>query len=137
MWNNLFRNREKEVRMSNAALVQDQAFDMLRDMARPLIPERRVKGALDSIARETGVPYSKVRKIYYRLTGNILHFEFKNIADAYKRAVIRQERLYREEAERLAALIAEREAWERQYGLVLSAPHGVVEAPQASSASGA
>lgn len=135
MWNKLFRNRDKAVRMSTAAAVQDHASDMLRDMARPLIPERRVKGALDFIARETGIPYSKLRKIYYRLTQNILHFEFKNIADAYKRAVIRQERLYREEAERLATLIAEREAWERQYGLVLPTHLSVVEAPTSSPAS--
>lgn len=135
MWNRLFRNRENAVRMSNAVLVQDQAHDMLRQMMLPLIPERRVKGALDFVARETGLPYSKLRKIYYRLTQNILHFEFKNISDAYKRAVIKQERLYREEAERLATLIAEREIWERQHGLVLSTPHSVVEASATQSAS--
>lgn len=125
MWNRSFRNRESGFRMSTAELVQDQAHNMVRQLALPLIPQRRVKGALEFVSRETGVPYSKLRKIFYRLTRNIRHYEFKNIADALKRAAIRQERLYREEADRLAALIAEREAWESQYGIHLPVYQGV------------
>lgn len=134
MWNNLFRKREEAFRMSTAALVQDQAYDMVRQMALPLIPERRVKGALDLIARESGLPYSKVRKIFYKLTQNIRHFEYMNLAGAYKRAVLKQERLYREEAERLAALIAEREAWEAQHGLAILPPYGRMAGAAASQA---
>jgi len=133
MWNKPFRNRDNEVHLSTADLVVDQAHSMVRQLVLPLVPERRVKGALEYASRETGVPYSKLRKIYYRLTDNILHFEFKNISDALKRAALKQERLYREEADRLAALIAEREAWESQYGIHLPIYSGSVgaSAPQA------
>lgn len=135
MWNKLFRNQHIEVRLSTAELVQDQAHVMVRQLVLPLIPHRRVKGALEFAARETGVPYSKLRKIFYRLTRNILHYEIKNISDALKRAAISQERLYREEADRLAALIAEREAWEAQYGIHLPVYQGRVEtAPPSSGA---
>lgn len=133
MWNKVFRERNNEVRLSTAALVADQTHGMVRQLVLPLVPTRRVKGALECVSRETGVPYSKLRKIYYRLTDTIQHFEFKNISDALKRAAVRQERLYREEADRLANLIAEREAWENQYGIHLPVYPGAMgtTAPQA------
>jgi hypothetical protein len=115
----VFRERNNEARLSTAELVAEQTYGMVRQLVLPLVPTRRVKGALECVSRDTGVPYSKLRKIYYRLTDTVLHFEFKNISDALKRAALRQERLYREEADRLAALIAEREAWESQYGIHL------------------
>lgn len=118
MWNNLFRDRNKEVRVSNAALALDQAHTMVRQMALPLIPERRVKGALELVSRETGISYSKTRKIFYRLTDNILHFEFRNIAEAFKRAAQKQERLYRIEADRLQKILAANERMERQLDLL-------------------
>lgn len=118
MWDKLFRGRDKEDRMSTAALAQDQAYDMVRQMALPLIPQRRVKGALEQVSRETGLSYSKTRKIFYRLTDNILHFEFRNIADAFKRAASTQERLYRLEADRLQALLEANERMERQFDFI-------------------
>ena len=128
----LFREQNIGVRVSTAELVADQTHGMVRQLVLPLVPTRRVKGALECVSRETGVPYSKLRKIYYRLTDTVHHFEFKNISDALKRAALRQERLYREEADRLASLIAEREAWETQYGIHLPIYSGAVgaEAPQ-------
>ncbi len=132
MWNKSFRFRDKGFRMSTAALVQEQTYGMVKQMVLPLVPQRRVKGALEYVSRETGVPYSKLRKIYYRLTENIRHFEYVNISSALKRAAIKQERLYREEAERLATLIAEREAWEAQHVLDLHLDRVVVEASQAT-----
>lgn len=126
MRNILFRIRDKAVRMSTAGMVLDQTHTMVRQMVLPLVAQRRVKGALEYVSRESGLPYSKVRKIYYRLTDNILHFEFRNIAAAFERAAIRQERLYREEADRLAALIAERELWERQHGFNLALDHSAM-----------
>lgn len=126
MWNNLFRFRDKAFRMSTAAMVLDQTHNMVRQMALPLIPQRRVKGALEYVSRESGLPYSKVRKIYYRLTDNILHFEFANIASAFQRAALNQERAYREQADRLAAINAEIERLQAQYGMDLPLDHRVV-----------
>lgn len=136
MRNILFRNRDKAFLMSTAELVLDQTHSMVRQMVLPLVAQRRVKGALEYVSRESGLPYSKVRKIYYRLTDNILHFEFANIAAAFDRAAIRQERFYREEADRLATLIAERELWEKQHGFNLAMDKGGLEAPSNSSRSG-
>lgn len=133
MWNKLFRERNNEVRLSTAELVVEQTHSMVRQLVLPLVPQRRVKGALEHAARETGVPYSKLRKFFYRLTGTVLAHEYKNISDALKRAALKQERLYREEADRLAALIAEREAWESQYGIHLPIYTGEVGAPSSQA----
>lgn len=129
MQNKLFRQRNFEARVSTAALVAEQTQGMVRQLVLPLVPTRRVKGALECASRESGVPYSKLRKLFYGITQTVHHFEFRNISDALKRAAIRQERMYREEADRLANLIAEREAWESQYGIHLPIYSGEVGTP--------
>jgi hypothetical protein len=131
--NKLFRERHNEARLSTAELVADQTHGMVRQLVLPLVPARRVKGALECVSRDTGVPYSKLRKLFYRISGTVHHFEYKNISDALKRAAVRQERLYREEADRLASLIAEREAWESQYGIHLPVYQSPVGSPSSQA----
>ena len=52
-----FRNRKNGGRVSTALAIQDDTRDMLRQLVLPLVAERRVKGALDYVARESGVSY--------------------------------------------------------------------------------
>jgi len=117
MRNDLFRLRHKVVRMTTAALTLDKCHFHVKQMALPLIPQRRVKGAIEVVRRDCGLSYSKTRKIFYRLTDHILAFERDNIEAAFKRAVEKQERLCREQADRLAALRAECDALEGQHEL--------------------
>jgi hypothetical protein len=104
--------------MSAAALTHE-CRDYVKQMALPLVPQRRVKGALQTVSRESGVSYSKLRKIYYGLTDHILAFEFRSIAEAYKRHVVTHEQRLAQELETLRSLIAEQEMRERQHGLEL------------------
>ena len=102
MRHNLFRNRDKAFRMSAAAITAE-CQDYVKQMALPLVPQRRVKGALQTVSRDSGVSYSKLRKIYYGLTDHILAFEFRSIAEAYQKHVITRERQLERELERLRA----------------------------------
>jgi len=108
MWNKAFRSRNKEFPVSSAAVIADDCHDMVRQMALPLVPQRRVKGALGAVARDSGVSYSKLRKIYYRLTDHILAVEFRSIAGAYKNHIEKQERALECELEQLRSLRAAR-----------------------------
>jgi hypothetical protein len=118
----LFQNRHGEVRVSPAAALADECHGMIRQMTLPLIPQRRVKGALATISRDSGVSYSKLRKIYYRLTDHILAFELRSITAAYERYVVSQERALERELTELRELRAAREMRERHGVLSLTTP---------------
>ncbi len=123
MRNEPFRYRNNgDRRMSCASAVLDECNDMVKQMALPLVPQRRVKGALGAVSRESGISYSKVRKIYYRLTDHILEFEFRSIAKAYERHVVSQERKLEQELADLRALREAREMRERHGKLDISTP---------------
>jgi hypothetical protein len=107
MWTNPFRDRNKGARMS-ALAISDTTHDMLRQMALPLVPERRVKGALHHVSRETGVSYSKLRKLYYRLSDHILATEWQAIRMAYQRHVESHEQKLEAELAQLRAIKATR-----------------------------
>lgn len=126
MRNSLFRASDNGCRMSAAALTHE-CRDYVKQMALPLVPQRRVKGALQTVSRDSGVSYSKLRKIYYGLTDHILAFEFRSIAEAYKRHVLQHEARLAQELETLRSLIDEQEMRERQHGLDLSAHTRAVE----------
>ncbi len=120
MRHDLFRDHHKgERRVSPAALVLDECHGMVRQMALPLVTERRVKGALSVVARDSGLSYSKLRKIYYRLTDHILEFEFRSIAEAYKRHVRDHERKLEQELAELRALREARALREQHYAMDL------------------
>lgn len=108
-----------ERRVTSAYAIQLECHDFVRQMCLPLVPQRRVKGALEYVSRESGVSYSKLRKIYYGLTDHILAFEFRSIAEAYKRHVLSHEARLAQELETLRSLIAEREMRENQNELAL------------------
>lgn len=103
MRNKLFRFRNTTVRPMSAAALTHECRDYVKQMALPLVPQRRVKGALQTVSRDSGVSYSKLRKIYYGLTDHILAFEFRNIAEAYQKFVVTQERALERELETLRA----------------------------------
>lgn len=108
MRNGLFGKRKIECEVSTALSIQDDTRDMLRQMMLPLIPQRRVKGALSLVSRDTGLPFSKLRRVYYGITDHILAFEWSAIATAYQRHVENQERKLTQELETLRALKAAR-----------------------------
>jgi hypothetical protein len=122
MRNDPFRNSNIGERRVNPCVVLDECHGMIRQMALPLVSERRVKGALGAIARDTGLSYSKLRKVYYRLTDHILEFEFRSIAEAYKRHVRDHERKLEQELAELRALREARALREKHYALDLETP---------------
>lgn len=126
MRNKSFRFWTKAVRVSPAAVLADECHGMVRQMALPLIPERRVKGALSALSRDSGVSYSKLRKMYYRLTDHILAVEWRSITAAYERYVEKQERALETELEQLRELRAAREMRERHGILNLAASDGAL-----------
>ncbi len=128
MRDKVFRCRNKAVRVSPAAAISDDCRDMVRQMALPLIAQRRVKGALGSVARDSGVSYSKLRKIYYHLTDHILAVEYRSIAASYKNHVERHERALERELEQLRELRAARTMRELHGEFNLEAPSGAVGA---------
>jgi hypothetical protein len=106
--------------MLSAAVLNDPS-EMVRQMALPFIPDRRVKGALLIVARDSGLTYSKTYRLFYGAARDVWRKEHKKLVDAFKRFTIEQERLYREQAERCAALRAECEALEGQHEFALQA----------------
>jgi hypothetical protein len=126
--NNLFRNRNKAVLSMSAAALTHECRDYVKQMALPLVPQRRVKGALQTVSRDSGVSYSKLRKIYYGLTDHILAFEFRSIANAYQKHVIAQERALERELELLRARKEAHQLRASHYELDLAAPEGALGA---------
>lgn len=101
--NKRFRFPNNGVDEVSACAIQNNTREMLRQMALPLIPERRVKGALSLVSRETGLPFSKVRRIYYGITDHILAFEFSAIEAAHDKWLCEQERRLGAQIENLRA----------------------------------
>ena len=101
--NKRFGFPHKEVRDVSACAV-DSTRDMLKQMCLPLIPERRVKGALSVVSRETGLPFSKVRRLYYGITDHILAFEWSAIEATYSAWLLKQERQLENDIENIRAL---------------------------------
>lgn len=129
MRNKLFRFRNSTVRpMSAAAALTHECRDYVKQMALPLVPQRRVKGALQTVSRDSGVSYSKLRKIYYGLTDHILAFEFRNIAEAYQKFVVTQERTLERELEELRARKDAYQLRSKHYELDLASRQGSVGA---------
>lgn len=112
----------------SAAAVTHECRDYVKQMALPLVPQRRVKGALQTVSRDSGVSYSKLRKIYYGLTDHILAFEFRSIAEAYQRHVLSQERALERELEQLRARKEAHQLRAQHYELDLAAPTGALGA---------
>lgn len=98
-----------------AAVIAERCQSMVYQMALPLVTERRVKGALQIVARDCDITYSKARKLFYKITDHVLAFERDNIVAAFKTFTVRQERAYREQADRLAAINAEIDRLQAQH----------------------
>lgn len=102
--NTRFRFPNKEVRDVSACAIQADTRNMLKQMCLPLIAERRVKGALSTVSRETGLPFSKLRRLYYGITDHILAFELKAIEIAYDRWLLNQEKRAERQLDQLRAM---------------------------------
>lgn len=104
-----FRRPNKAVNaMTTAALVLDQTSGSMRQLVLELKHEKNVKGALDIIAREADLPFSKVRRIYYRLTDQILAYERDRLKAAISRLSEQQEARIEKRLEQIRALRDER-----------------------------
>lgn len=120
MWKKQVRERNNQVReMTSAACVQDYCQSMVRQMVLPLLSERRTKGALDFVSRESGISFSKVKKIYYGLTDHILAYERDRLKAARDRLLIRQQQTLEQQLSEIRRLRTERELVERQSDLAL------------------
>lgn len=106
--------------MLSAAVLNDPS-EMVRQMALPFIPERRVKGALQIVARDTGLTYSKTYRLFYGAARDVWRKEHNKLVSAFKQFTVEQERLHREQAERHAHMRAQCEALERQHEFALQA----------------
>jgi len=53
------------VQRMSSAVVNGNMHRWVREMALPLVPEMKVKGALRDVHRRTGVSFSKLRKFFY------------------------------------------------------------------------
>jgi len=101
------------------AAVLNNPSEMVRQMAMPLVAEHRTERALEIVARESGLTYSKVYNLFYRRAKDVWRTENQKLTAAFKRFAAQQERLYRARANHLAAINAEIEALERQHGMAL------------------
>lgn len=118
MSQHLCEKPKRRCEMLSAAIINDPS-EMVRQMALPFISERRVKGALQIVSRDTGLTYSKTYRLFYGAARDVWRKEHKKLVEAFKKFTIEQERAYREQADRCAALKAECEALEAQYELAM------------------
>lgn len=118
MSNQSFGEQKKAVNsMTTAAFVQEQCHSMMRQLVMDLRAEKNIDGALDLIAREAELPFSKVRRIYYKLTRNILAFERDRLRAAVSRIAEQQEARIEQRLDNIRALKDARRNLEGQIGL--------------------
>lgn len=110
------RKPQRPGEMLTAAVLNDPT-EMVRQMALPLKAEYGVERACEIVARETGLTYSKTYNLFYRRVKDVWRSENQKLTAAFRKFAATQERLYRERADRLAAVNAEIDRLERQHGL--------------------
>jgi hypothetical protein len=111
------------------AAVLNNPSEMVRQMALPLVSEYRTERALEIVARETGLTYSKAYNLYYRRVKDVWRSENQKLTAAFKRFAAQQARLYRDRAESLSAVTAEIERMEGQIGIDLASGEELVGRP--------
>lgn len=113
-----FRYQNKAVKpVSSAIAVQDQCRGWLEQLVLELKPERKVKGALSDIANAADLPYSKVRRIYYRLTLNICAYERDRLRVAIDRIALDQQKKIERRLETIRSLRDDRRLLENHLDL--------------------
>jgi hypothetical protein len=117
MWKHSFRVGNKAVRVIDAAVIQDQCRSWVHQMVLPLKAERTTKGAISDVSRDSGVTFSKVRKIYYGLTDHILAYEHDRLRGAMVRFAENRRAKALEDLNRYDRLLADRHFLERQLDL--------------------
>lgn len=113
-----FRDRKKAVSdMTTAFAVQDQVHGWLDQLVLELKHEHKTKGALGLIAEEAGLPFSKVRCIFYRLTKNICAWERDRLEYAIERIADLQAARVEARVNNLRSLRDKRRLVERHFDL--------------------
>lgn len=98
----------------NAVAALNSPGDMIAQMVLPLADEMGRERAIEKVARDTGLTYSKTYRLFYRQSTDVWSRQKEQLTKAFKRFAMNQERLYRERAARYAAINAEIERLERQ-----------------------
>lgn len=121
MRTNPVQNVAKSVRkMSTAVLVQDQMHTWVRQMALPLISERKVKGALRDVHRRTGVSFSYLRKCFYGWErAEPKASDYLAAREAYYRWIAEHRSVLTARIDEIDRLAAEQEAGRGQFGLAV------------------
>lgn len=118
MSNTSLRSREKAcVSMSGAAFVQAECHRWMHQHVLDLRSEKGVDGVLGMIADESGVPFSKIRRIYYKLTRNILAWERDQIRAACDQIALEQEKRIERRLQNIRDMREARRAMESQFAL--------------------
>lgn len=108
-----FPQKSCEKPMNAAAL--SNPSDMIAQMVLPLADEMGRERAIEKVARDTGLTYSKTYRLFYRQSTDVWSRQKEQLTKAFKRFAQSQERLYSERAARYAAINAEIERLERQH----------------------
>lgn len=119
-----FPHKPYEKRMSVCVLSDPN--DMVRQMVLPLADEHGRERAIEMVARICGLSYSKTYRLFYGQSTDVWSKQKQKLTAAFKSFAASQERLYRERAERYAAVHREIERIERQHGLDLDFASQVV-----------
>ena len=115
MSNFSFRRPNRGGDMTTASSVFNECHAPIEQLVMELKPERKVKGALGLIASEADMSYSKVRRIFYRLTDHILAHERDRLKAAVRRIALEQEKRIEARLNNIRAIRAEREDLVKQF----------------------
>ena len=85
MRNKLFDFSKSVFGKMNAAVLNNPG-EMVRQMVIPLVPQRRVKGAIEHVSRDTGLTYSKTRRLFYGLANDVWSQEKEKIMATFCQA---------------------------------------------------
>lgn len=91
--------------VTSEAVINDQMHLWVREMTRPMLSERKLKGALAWVSREMGITYSYTRKCFYgweRAEPKASRYERAKIA--YHKWFIEQRGYHQERIERIDKL---------------------------------
>lgn len=94
--------------VTNEAVINDQMHLWVNAMTRPLLPERKLKGALAVVSREMGITYSYARKCFYgweRAEPKASRYE--RAKRAYREWFVRQRGYHEQQLERIEQLEAQ------------------------------
>lgn len=121
-----FSCKEPQRRCEVSAAILDNPNEMIRKMVYELKFEcGGTERAIEVVARDTGLTYSKTYNLVYRRTFDVWSKQKKGLVEAFKQFVLQQERTYRDGAKRYAELNEQIERLELQIGLRVERQYGM------------